>query len=87
MQLKDYLNMKRGSSKALATKLEVSTSYLSQMASGIAAISPSRAIQIEQLTEGAVTRADCFPDDWETIWPEFIPPTTPLTNSSELNGD
>ncbi len=79
--------MKRGSSKALATKLEVSTSYLSQMASGIAAISPSRAIQIEQLTEGAVTRADCFPDDWETIWPEFIPPATPQTNSSELNGD
>ncbi|EQB5909264.1 transcriptional regulator [Klebsiella aerogenes] len=76
MQLKDYLNMKRGSAKALATKLEISTSYLSQMASGIAAISPSRAIQIEQLTDGVVTRADCFPDDWRSIWPEFIRPET-----------
>lgn len=73
MQLKDYLSMKRGNAKALAVKLEVSTSYLSQMASGNAAISPARAILIEQLTDGRVTRADCFPDEWRSIWPEFVP--------------
>lgn len=73
MQLKDYLSKRRGNATNLATKLGVSISFLSQMASGAAAISPQRAIKIERFTDGEVTRADCLPDEWRNIWPEYKP--------------
>ena len=31
-----------------------------------------RCVQIEQLTNGAVTRKDLRPDDYHEIWPELI---------------
>jgi DNA-binding transcriptional regulator YdaS (Cro superfamily) len=30
-------------------------------------------VAIEQATNGAVTRQDLRPDDWQKIWPELIP--------------
>ncbi|MDM2819465.1 YdaS family helix-turn-helix protein [Citrobacter sp. Cpo102] len=79
MQLSEYFTT-RGNAKMLAKKLGISKSYLSQMASGKSAISPERAIEIECLTGGFVTRADCLPERWKNIWPEFSPqavePTT-----------
>lgn len=73
MQLKDYLSQQRGNAKLLAKKLGISMPYLSQMASSTSAISPERAIEIERHTDGVVSRADCLPDKWMRIWPEFIP--------------
>lgn len=73
MQLKDYLSKRRGNATSLAEKLSVSISFLSQMASGNAAISPRRAIEIERFTEGQVSRADCLPNEWPHIWPEYKP--------------
>ena len=73
MQLKDYLSKRRGNATTLADKLGVSISFLSQMASGNAAISPRRAIEIERFTDGEVTRADCLPNEWQHIWPEYKP--------------
>lgn len=72
MKLRDYLNAERGSSARLAAQLEVSPSYLSQMAAGDAPISPARCVLIEQYTDGAVTRRD-LRDDWMDIWPEIRP--------------
>jgi DNA-binding transcriptional regulator YdaS (Cro superfamily) len=73
MKLREYLNAERGSSARLAAQLEVSPSYLSQMAAGDAAISPARCVLIEQYTDGAVTRRDLRPKDWMDIWPEIRP--------------
>ncbi|EFH9598768.1 MULTISPECIES: transcriptional regulator [Atlantibacter] len=73
MQLKDYLSQQRGNAKWLAKKLGISMSFLSQMASSSAPISPRRAIEIERYTDGMVTRADCLPSEWVHIWPEFTP--------------
>ena len=73
MQLKDYLSQQRGNAKWLAKKLGISMPYLSQMASSTSAISPERAIEIERFTNGVVNRADCLPEKWIRIWPEFTP--------------
>ncbi|MFW7225363.1 MULTISPECIES: transcriptional regulator [unclassified Serratia (in: enterobacteria)] len=75
MNLKQYIKtLKRGDAKKLAEKMEISPSHLSQMAAGLSPISPARAVEIEQLTLGVVTRIDLRPDDWTRIWPELIPP-------------
>lgn len=72
MKLRPYLDkLERGEASALAAQLEVSISYLSQMASGATAISPARAVAIEVATGGKVTRKDLRPDDWKQIWPEL----------------
>ena len=41
-----------------------------------------RCVQIEQATDGAVTRRDLRPADWHLIWPELVgaegaPPVPP----------
>lgn len=72
MKLKIHLaTLERGGASKLADSLGVSISYLSQMASGKAPISPERMVQIEQVTDGAVTRKDEFPTNWSRIWPEL----------------
>lgn len=72
MKLKLYLlNGGRGCARDLAEKIGVSRSYLSQMASGQASISPKRCVQIEIATEGLVTREDLHPK-WHEIWPELL---------------
>lgn len=73
MNLKDYMaSMPRGEATWLAEKLEISLSYLSQLASGRSSVSPERCISIEQATNGEVTRKDLRPEDWERIWPELV---------------
>ncbi|WP_072208287.1 transcriptional regulator [Pantoea ananatis] len=72
MDLKNYIDaLERGEAKKLATALGVSSSFLSQMASGRSTISPARCVEIEQATNKAVTRRELRPDDWERIWPEL----------------
>lgn len=34
-------------------------------------------VPIERATEGAVTRRDLRPDDWQAIWPELAEPQAP----------
>lgn len=72
MELKPYLeSLPRGGAKDLADRLGISQSFLSQMASGKAPISPERAVLIETETEGYVTRQDIYPGRWQLIWPEL----------------
>ncbi len=73
MDLKSYLStLERGGSSRLAADLGVSLSFLLQMASGDAAISPARCVEIEQKTGGIVTRPDLRKSDWHLIWPELV---------------
>lgn len=72
MNLKSYLaSLERGGSARFAEALDISASYLSQLGSGTAALSPARCVTIERVTEGLVTRKELRPDDWKTIWPEL----------------
>lgn len=71
MDLKTYIAGDRGRASRLAGALNVSRSYLSQMASGTAPISPERCVAIWEQTEGMVTRQELRPDDWHKIWPEL----------------
>ena len=89
MKLKEYTaKLPRGGCGKLAEKLGISTaymsdimngriskSYLSQMVTGKAAISPTNAVAIEKATNRAVTRKDMRPADWRQIWPEYVEET------------
>jgi DNA-binding transcriptional regulator YdaS (Cro superfamily) len=73
MDLKTYITESpRGTAAKLALELGVSASYLSQMAHGQAPISPDRAVEIEQKTDGQVTREELYPNDWQRFWPELV---------------
>ena len=77
MKLKDYLDsLERGGAARLAEAMGISSSYLSQLASGAAAISATRSVEIEKLTDGTVSRKDTHPEDWHEIWPELAEPKT-----------
>jgi DNA-binding transcriptional regulator YdaS (Cro superfamily) len=71
MDLKTYIAAERGRATALAAKLGVSPSYLSQLVNGQSPISPERCVDIWRATDGEVTRQDLRPDDWARIWPEL----------------
>jgi DNA-binding transcriptional regulator YdaS (Cro superfamily) len=71
VDLKSYIASERGRAKKLADTLGISSSYLSQLASGASPISPERAVEIEAATEREVTRPEMFPDNWARIWPEL----------------
>jgi DNA-binding transcriptional regulator YdaS (Cro superfamily) len=65
MDLKDYIKNQRGNATNLAEELDISISYLSQLASGSSPISTERCIEIEQATRGEVTCEELRPDvDW-----------------------
>jgi len=73
MNLKHYLEqLERGGVKSLADHIGVSSSFLSQMASGRCKISPARAVLIESATNGIVSRKELRPADWMSIWPELV---------------
>jgi len=72
--LRDFLDrLPRGETGAFASRLGISTVYLSQLAArqGGREPSPGLCVLIEQHTEGAVTRIDLRPNDWWQIWPEL----------------
>lgn len=71
MDLKTYLSgLPRGGSTALAKKLGISVSYLSQLSAKKSPLSPQRCVAIEKATCGAVTRQS-LRKDWVEIWPEL----------------
>ncbi len=67
-----------GSQKNLANKLGLKPQNLQVWISGKRSIPPKRCVQIEKLTNGAVTRKDLRPNDWHEIWVELLDkPTDP----------
>lgn len=72
MKLSDYLEpLERGSKAAFAKKIGAYTSDLSDWIAGKRPIPARYCLAIERETGGAVTRADCRPNDWLAYWPDF----------------
>jgi DNA-binding transcriptional regulator YdaS (Cro superfamily) len=63
MTLQEYFaDKKRGAKDALAKDLGISRTWMSLVISGREVCSPELAVEIERLTDGAVTRKDLRPD-------------------------
>ena len=63
MTLQQYFSdKKRGAKDALAKKLNISRTWMSQLISGREVCSAELAVEIERLTAGAVTRKELRPD-------------------------
>lgn len=72
MKLSDYLNqLGRGSKAVFAKKIGAHTPDLSDWTTGKRPIPVRYCIPIEKESNGAVTRADCRPKDWQIYWPDF----------------
>jgi DNA-binding transcriptional regulator YdaS (Cro superfamily) len=71
IKLKEWLDEERGRVRRLAEELRVPTSFVFRMSSGTKGIPIRHMAAIEKFTEGAVTRRDMCPEDWERIWPEL----------------
>ncbi len=70
-RLDEFLKAKRGRASALAKRLGISDSYLSQIVSGLRPMPVELCPDAEKFTKGAVSRVDCRPDDGHRIWPEL----------------
>jgi DNA-binding transcriptional regulator YdaS (Cro superfamily) len=70
MDINTYLSNTE-TAASLARKLGISPVLVSQWRNGIRPIPIERCPDIERATEGAVTRRDLRPDDWQRIWPEL----------------
>ena len=70
MKLNDYLD-KHGAKTKLAIEIGAQVQLVWQWASGVRPVPIDRCYAIEQATNGAVTRRDLRPDDWQKIWPEL----------------
>lgn len=74
MNITEYLEKSGKSASALAKNLGVSPAIIFQWRTGIRPIPVGRCIEVERVTNGAVTRRDLRPKDWHLIWPELADP-------------
>lgn len=74
MKLKDYLQQQgTGTSYRLAKKLKIQPTNIYMWANRNVNISPARCVQIELLTDGAVTCEELNPNfDWNGLWKIFL---------------
>lgn len=72
MQLSTYLCGVRGRLVGLASAIDMSPAYLSQIANGTRPARAAVCVAIERATRGEVTRRDLRPCDWHLIWPELV---------------
>ena len=70
MNLIEYCAI-RGNQSHLAKKTGIAPAFINQIARGVRKVPVQSAALIEKATNGAVTRQEMFPDDWEEIWPEL----------------
>lgn len=65
MNLKTYTSKQRGNATRLSRDLNVDQSLISLWANGVRPIPAERCLEIEKITEGAVTCEELRPDvDW-----------------------
>lgn len=65
MNLKTYTSKQRGNATRLSRDLDVDQSLISLWANGVRPIPAERCLEIEKITEGAVTCEELRPDvDW-----------------------
>lgn len=84
MKLSDYLeSLERGAKAKLAAQIGAHASDLSDWISGSRPVPVHRCASIERATNGAVTRRDLRPDDWQQIWPELAKPARKAKPTTE----
>ena len=71
MNLTTWTNAERRRSLALAHAIGVTAPVVSDWSTGKKAVPIGRCVAIERATQGAVTRRDLRPHDWQEIWPEL----------------
>jgi DNA-binding transcriptional regulator YdaS (Cro superfamily) len=71
MNLTTWTNAERRRSLALAQTIGETAPVVSDWSTGKKAVPIGRCVAIERATEGAVTRRDLRPYDWQEIWPEL----------------
>lgn len=71
MDLKKWLDGKRGRATLLARAIGVYPSFVNKMANGTKLIPLGLCMPIEIATGGAVTRRDLKPEDYLHHWPEL----------------
>ena len=69
--LKKWCDARKGRQTLLAKELRLNLTYVSQIVNSHRPVPITAMAQIEQLTNGAVTRKDMRPTDWHEIWPEL----------------
>lgn len=72
MNLAEYLAVERGRQALLCRLIKCHAPDLSRWASGERPCPPAWCVAIELATEGAVTRRELRPNDWQQIWPELV---------------
>lgn len=75
MKLTDWVNEQRGRSMELARAVGVAAPVVSDWCNGKKNVPIGRCWQIEQATQGEVTRCELRPEDWWKIWPELASQT------------
>jgi DNA-binding transcriptional regulator YdaS (Cro superfamily) len=82
MNLHQYISQERGRQSSLAKAIGAHAPDVSRWADGSRPIPIQYGAPIEQATNGAVTRVEMFPDDWQRVWPELaaqeLIPGTPI---------
>ncbi len=74
MEIKTWLDEKRGRALALAKGVDVPPSFISKLSTGAKRPSAQLCVAIEKFTDGQVTRADLRPEDYWLIWPDLPAP-------------
>lgn len=71
-QLREYLNsLAPIRQREFAKKCGTTIGYLRKAISTSQLLHPATCVQIEQLSEGKVSRTSLRPKDWRCIWPEL----------------
>lgn len=71
-----------GSQSALAKAIDVAPAIVNQWRSGARPVPVQHCFAIEIATNGAVTRRDLRPDDWQKIWPELAIPSAERSSAA-----
>lgn len=71
MNLNDWLKQERGRQSGLAKHLGIKPPQVADWISQDKPVPVVHMAAIEAYTEGAVTRRDMRPTDWQRIWPEL----------------
>lgn len=57
---------------AFSHRCRTTVGYIRKACSAGQSIGPEICVAIERATDGAVTRQDLRPSDWQDIWPELV---------------
>jgi DNA-binding transcriptional regulator YdaS (Cro superfamily) len=74
MNLQEYLAASSVSKADFARRIGVSPAVVYQWSVGLRPVAPKYCHEIEDQTEGKVTRQELRPDDWQLLWPDLSKP-------------